>query len=330
MHFYKEMFSITDSEYSTNVSVIENEAILYYPCNSNHECSSYNFWLSPGVYLIKAYGASSSNKVSLALSSSKDECISDEDSKKYGGNAECYKGQKGVRGSGGFISGILRLNTRTFFYANIGGSGVFQSNESPGGFNGGGNGGNPSDSSSASGGGATDLRVIEDDFWHRIIVAAGGGGTDNSFGTGGAGGYPEGQGYWIENEYKKKVADQTNGYEFGIGESANQENKDIGGAGGGWFGGYASNDYDGGAGGGSSFILTENAEIPIKPGGKEYAFSEKTEYLFTDINYATGIWEGNGKLHIICLSQYFHNSCKSIKFSLSPLSFTAFIQFSKS
>ena len=65
---------------------------------------------------------------------------------------------------------------------------------------------------------------------------------------------------------------------FGFGESAQKTGSlkpdgyhpntdgypsDRAGAGSGWFGGYASHSATGGAGGGSSFILTQNAEIPM-------------------------------------------------------------------
>ena len=273
MFFNEKTFQLSDNTYSPNVSISYKEAILFYPCPTSDKCTSYQFHLLPGQYLIKAYGASSQNNASLALDPTKSTCISEEDSKKYGGNAKCLTNKQGITGSGGFISGILDLRKTTFFYANIGGSGAFVMNPL-GGYNGGGNG---RVSTASSGGGGTDLRVGVDDFWHRIIVAGEGGGKDYGQGVGGCGGYPSGQGYWdlFNNYIDSQIANQTAGYSFGIGGTPSQEiTTDAGGAGGGWFGGYPSNSPTAGAGGGSSFI------------------------------HATGIWEGNGKLHISIIAIY--------------------------
>ena len=307
MIFNEGTFSLSDKTFSPNVSISNREATLYYPCPTSDTCTSYYFSLIPGKYLIEAYGASSQDTVSLARDPSKSKCISTDESLKYGGNAKCYLNKNGVRGSGGYISGVIDLKNTTYFYANIGGSGVFQTNGSPGGYNGGGDGGNSSRSKSASGGGATDIRVEIDDFWHRIIVAGGGGGSDMGEGSGGSGGYPNGQGYWNSSYFfDENVSTQISGYSFGIGESPSEVNQkfDVGGGGGGWFGGYSSNSFSSGAGGGSSFILTSETELPNNPDGKPYAFSKDSPYVFKNIQYATGIWEGNGKLHISILSIY--------------------------
>ena len=308
MLFNERTFQLSDNTYTPNVSISNKEAILFYPCPTSDKCTSYQFYLLPGKYLIKAYGASSQNKVSLALDPTKSTCISEEDNKKFGGNAKCLTNQSGISGSGGFISGTLDLRKITFFYAHIGGSGV-KLKTPPGGYNGGGNGGA---GNSGSGGGGTDLRVEVNDFWHRIIVAGGGGGRDSSQGTGGCGGYPNGQGYWDRsNSYiDSHIATQTSGYSFGIGGTPSEETliSDVGGAGGGWFGGYPSNSSSSGAGGGSSFILTSTAQIPQNPGGKPYAFSNNSPYIFKNVENATGIWEGNGKIHISIISIY-NNLC---------------------
>ena len=317
MRFTESMFTMSDTSFTPNISVSRHSAILFYPCSEPHTCTSYHFFLSPGSYLIKTYGASSGGTVSLALNPEGTECISQEDSKIYGGNAKCHLQRSNLKGSGGFMSGIITLKEQTEFYANIGGSGSFIENGAPGGFNGGGSA-SGSKTKAASGGGATDLRVGKDNFWHRIIVAGGGGGADTSEGVGGAGGYPEGQGFWQSTQYKNnQVATQTSGYKFGQGGSAMSSNDDIGGAGGGWFGGFPSNDMSSGAGGGSSFILTSISEIPSKPDGKAYAFSNSSPYIFRNINFATGIWEGNGKLEIVFIRNRTMNQCYSHNFAFS-------------
>ena len=321
--FFKEgTFQLSQNTYTPNVSFSKREATLYYPCPTSDACTSYYFSLIPGLYRIKAYGASSQNKVSLARDETKSKFISQEESKIYGGNAKCYT-DNGVSGSGGYISGIITLKQRTFFYANIGGSGVYTNKNPPGGYNGGADGGA---SKCSSGGGGTDLRVGVDDFWHRIIVAGGGGGIDTSQGSGGSGGYPEGQGFWDIDEYNKTVATQTSGYKFGVGGSPYDEllQYDAAGAGGGWFGGYPGNSYSSGAGGGSSFILTTDAELPENPDGKPYAYSNNSPYIFCEVQHATGIWEGNGKLQISILA-IFDCGCTGNQFNMLNCLFYIFI-----
>ena len=263
-------------------------------------------------------------------------CVSSYNASMFGGNAVCSP--LNSAGSGGFISGSLFLKRKTKIFARIGGSGqVGNSNEEnilKGGYNGGGsclfaNSANPP----TSGGGATDIRVEEDDLWHRIIVAGGGGGHDNANaaetggddGSGGAGGYPRGQSFWIDGEYQNKMyATQTYGFSFGQGESAQElanthqnSTADLGandraGAGGGWFGGHASRHGNGGAGGGSSFILTKNADfpkgkIPAHDGrytlkdSKAYAFDNNSPYVMKLESYANGIRSGNGFMRILLL-----------------------------
>ena len=295
-------FQISNSSFSPKLDLIrKNEVVLSYPCPSSDKCSSYNFVLPPGKYLLKAYGASSGNQISLALNPSRTECISANDSAKYGGNAVCRKGNYSG-GSGGYISGVLTLFDPTKCFVRVGGSGKYLPSNSSGGFNGGGASCSNGRDYAASGGGATDFRIGEDDLYHRILVAGGGGGTDNVNGNGGAGGYPEGQGFWIMGEYNSTIATQTGGFSFGIGQSA-LSSEDVGGAGGGWFGGYASNNWYGGAGGGSSYALTKTSSIPELQDQK-YAFDNNSPYTLDDINHANGIWEGNGKMHIILLRSF--------------------------
>ena len=294
-------FRISDDSYLPEVDFISQyEAVLSYPCSKSDECSSYNFTLPPGKYLLKAYGASSGNQISLALSSDRNSCLSKENSTKYGGNAICLNNTYGG-GSGALISGVLTLKRNTKCFVRIGGVGIYEIANSNGGFNGGGKSHTNGQHPSSSGGGATDFRIEVDDVYHRILVAGGGGGTDNNEGNGGAAGYPEGQGYWIKGVYNSdKIATQESGYSFGFGEPATKEG-DLGGGGGGWFGGYASNSWTGGAGGGSSYALTKTSYIPTLTDGS-YAFTNYSPYVLQNIISANGIWEGNGKMHIIRLN----------------------------
>ena len=335
----------SDSLIEPLYNISKNVLYLSYPCSLTYVCTSYSFYLSPGAYLLELYGAGAGSTTGSSTLKREDfgtNCIDENMAIFHNGNAECSPGNSA--GSGGFISGILTLKKRTKLFARIGGKGqvgnMSNADILKGGFNGGG-------SSmyytvpSTSGGGATDIRAEEDDFWHRIIVAGGGGGTDNKDaqagaigdGSGGAGGYPNGQSFWIDGKYQDKMfATQSYGFSFGQGESAsnlnvNHKNSTTGtlgtdraGAGGGWFGGHSSKHGDGGAGGGSSYILTENSYIPqgLVPThdelyntlfSREYAFTNKSPYAMKLAAYANGINSGNGFIKITRLS-FINSKCR--------------------
>lgn len=198
-----------------------------------------------------------------------------------------------------------------------------------GGYGGGGSSSNWKWGGSGSGGGQTALKFIENDLWHRVIISGGGGGTDNDIGTpfqeddgsGGAGGGLTAQGYWIDGVYNdKKLANSTFGFAFRSGEAAQldgSKNKfgvqqgvgqsDRSGSGGGWYGGFASHNGNGGSGGGSSWILSQDAIIPQGSiearnefyeyiDNKPYAFDKKSGYLFYNVYHEPGVWSGNGKM----------------------------------
>ena len=237
---------------------------------------------------------------------------------------------------------MITLNEVTKVYIAIGGKGQFSTGKNDdadyyyvdskmlkGGYNGGGKGVDYPTGAS-SGGGATDFRLLENDLWHRILVAGGGGGSDNlagdfrgrDDGSGGAGGGKTAQGFWVNGVYNNKyIANQTMGFSFGYGESATEYGSknnngfpDVGGAddragsGSGWFGGFASHNGNAGAGGGSSFAFTADAEIidgDISAYDSSYNFIKKQPYAFDKIihskyivsnaKFLQGIWDGNGK-----------------------------------
>ena len=192
-------------------------------------------------------------------------------------------------------------------------------------------------------------------------MAGGGGGGDDvgsgsvtaNDGKGGSGGGFEAQGWYSSTSSVDtvRVATQTSGFTFGNGESGSNSGTnhpngspyksgkhDIGGAGGGWFGGFASHSCNIGAGGGSSFILTENATIPQDEieyrsknyttliDKKKYAFADKRKYLFTDAVLERGVWIGNGFAEITVLSQkrFANASCRT-KSNLSHVFFLCFL-----
>lgn len=313
-----------------------NRLTLDYPCNKTYDCSHYRVSLPRGVYRFELYGASggyTTNYPSNFRNEDSSCAIKDEEVISYGGNTNCSSVNS--PGAGGYISGVISLNSRTLIYARVGGKGQVSttSETSKGGFNGGGDAIVYPPCPPSSGGGSSDIRIEKDDLWHRIIVAGGGGGCDDYLpgnnpndGSGGAGGYPNGQGYWYSTKYvNDRIATQLYGFSFGQGESSGTHDKihenstystsigDYPGAGGGWFGGHASNYGNGGAGGGSSFVLTKTAIIPqgsipthtsryTELESHPYAFTTSSVYAMTDVKYVNGIRAGNGLIRITLLS----------------------------
>ena len=324
----KIVVSMTDSSFSPVYYSSPRELILNYSCKEHHVCSSMSFSLPKGKYFIECYGASGGSRNDTGTSTLVEPidktrgCPEQNKTYIYRGNTNCNPYNSA--GSGAYISGFLTISKATKFYARIGGSGVYATSLPQGGYNGGAHGGKHTNGC-ASGGGSTDLRAENDDYFHRIIVAGGGGGCDDdvyytpSFdndGSGGSAGYPEGQGFWFNGIYKgDKIANQTTGFSFGQGE-ATTLTIDGCGAGGGWFGGFASQLGNGGCGGGSSFVLKKDAIIPSgeltqkKENGETertdtYKFSNKRKYLFDNVQFANGIWTGDGMMRITFAGKYF-------------------------
>lgn len=170
------------------------------------------------------------------------------------------KGSKG--GKGGYAKGTVRLKKGETINLYVGGQGKKSTAlNTGGGYNGGGHGG----PNGYGGGGATDIRKGGTSLNDRIIVAGGGGGADNNSselqnasgdGSGGHGGGLEGGSAYINGSVNATLglgATQNSGYAIGQGESATVSTN-TGGAGGGYYGGYATNTTNGGAGGGSGYI----------------------------------------------------------------------------
>ncbi len=192
----------------------------------------------------------------------------------------------GLGGRGAYTSGTIRLTAGQTIYVYVGGRNngpyrydangrVASGDDAPAAFNGGGGGNHDhsgresgSPESGGSGGGATDFRLTvstADDGWSgfdslktRIMVAAGGGGSADQQ-TGGYGGALTG-GNALGNAYG---ATQNTGFGFGVGQTSTYKwsNKDGGGAGGGYYGGFAQTNASHGRGnysnagaGGSSFV----------------------------------------------------------------------------
>ena len=174
--------------------------------------------------------------------------------------------KKGIQGgNGGYTSGKVELKrgeTLYIYVGNKGEDGTYKK-DAEASFNGGGLGtwDHEDDEAAGAGGGATDIRLVSGE-WNdfeslksRVMVAGGGGGTSWDTQGGAAGGL---EGYAVN---KNTVGgSQTRGYKFGIGQDGygTGDSDGVAGAGGGYYGGTASDsNYSGvyeSAAGGSSFI----------------------------------------------------------------------------
>ena len=359
----KIKYSLVNSTYQVNVTNESNKKYTFnYPCSDSTDCTDYEVSLSPGLYKFEVYGASGGFYEDRISTYRRGKVCFCQSPLSYQTNVQCStKGS--VAGSGGYTTGIIKLKQQTKAFIVIGGHGLYAhssgtcnteaclnaDNMIKGGYNGGGYAANyycDSDNWGAgSGGGATDIRFISNDLYHRVIVAGGGGGTDNfsgdllegDDGSGGSGGGLIAQGYSKAGiEDTKYVATQVSGFTFGFGESPrvsgslnengvkNGDNGyDRGGAGSGWFGGFASHNGNGGGGGGSSFILTKRAEYPTskiayhdsfytEKGNEFYAFINQNRYLFYSEFMASGVWSGNGFAVITILQTIFCTQKKTI------------------
>ena len=318
-------FQLSDSidDAKVNVTRTEYQYPLYriqYPCKLTYSCTNYRSLFPPGKYRIKLCGANGGVHPSLQITTKK---------------------EPDFPYAGGCTTGLITLKSTTEFFIYLGGHGIMNTASTIGG-NGGYNGGGDTNVDSTymgtSGGGASDIRAEIDDVFHRIIVAGGGGGGDDisssgiteNDGKGGSGGGIEAQGWYTSKTTieAKCIANQISGFSFGNGESGSNSGtkhpsgstyksgkSDIGGAGGGWYGGFASHSYSYGAGGGSSFVLTKDAtilqgEIEYRSkdyqtlySKKTYAFADNRKYSFVDTNIERGVWLGNGFAEITVMSQ---------------------------
>ena len=304
----------------------QKEIKIEYPCIETNNCTYISFIIHPGLYNFSLYGASGGVNEELLIEG---ETTPDSPS------------------AGGFVTGIIRIKKTSHFYAHIGGRGILTNSLKgsivDGGYNGGG-GSEVVKNYLITGGGSTDIRADSDTPYHRIIVAGGAGGSDDhssiteNDGKGGSGGGLISQSFYVDSELKEGYeATQLKGYSFINGESGCKTGSkhpdgykniniynELAGAGGGWFGGFSSNHNDGGASGGSSFALTNDAEIPSNPiniynrnfeiiDNKNYAFDpNNSPYIFYNVQHKRGVWYGNGLIKIFLLHKINNfQSCKT-------------------
>lgn len=165
-----------------------------------------------------------------------------------------------------------------------------------------------------------ETKIINIGLMSRIMVAGGAGGQGNAngsndysdftgYGGGVNGGYPCVKSGLNHNGF---YPTQTSGYAFGQGESgldktestspSSNGGEGIAGAGGGWYGGYASNTISpsqtyssGNGGGGSGYILSSTS---VRPTGYMYGLPERNDLEFTDTLMTSGL--ANEACVIIC------------------------------
>ena len=219
-----------------------------------------------------------------------------------GENQEQYSNGSytGNSGKGGYSVGTLKLNTPTTLYVYVG--------EKPNSKNGGWNGGGSTKSPGAGGGGSTDISLYgEEDstswntsnhLYSRIIVAGAGGGSSfsgNPNEYGGCGGGLNGQN--CGNNYASGGT-QSDGYQFGIGES--NSNIFNSGGGSGWYGGRSCIQcvWGPGGGGGSGFVYNSSTASSYPSGCKLnslfYLTNSTTISGNEQIPKTTGIGTENG------------------------------------
>ena len=317
IHFYDEI--------NENLLELSGNSITF-----KYQNKSYPIVLKSGTYKLEAYGASGGSGSSPTTARDPQnpyKCLYDDEYvKQLKGNTKCNI-TSSQAGSGGYASGIIKLFKDTKVFIVVGSRVNYETTRIiQGGFNGGGNAISDNSNPGGSGGGSVDFRVDKDDPFHRILVAGGGGGADNAFGdlyleddgSGGSGGLPA-QGYWQDGIYIAEMeANSTFGYSFFQGESAILADiYEYSGAGGGFFGGFASHNLNAGGSGGSSFALSKSIPIPsgeliIKHIDRTeergyYAFKYNSPYLLHNVQFATGIWFGDGPARITYISSFTQN-----------------------
>ena len=333
------------------VSKQDNKYVFDYPCEDSSFCTDYSIELPPSLYNFELYGASGGSFTSEVSTYhyGTGECIHDSIVQQFNGNTKC-KSSFNYGGADGYVSGLINIKHLTRAYVTIGGSGKYLKNTNcapvqncylkenmvPGGYGGGGRSSGFS-GGTASGGGQTSVQFLENTLYHRVIVSGAGGGADDydaNDSRGGSGGGLVAQGWWTNSVYKGQyLANSSFGYTFGSGEAArlgssknpkgvqNPDGQaDKCGGGGGWYGGFSSLHYNGGCGGGSSWVLTKDAYIPTSLiesrdefyeiiESRKYNFYLNSDYLFSDVVHIPGIWQGNGRLVITVIKALSFNSC---------------------
>ena len=197
-------------------------------------------------------------------------------------------------GGGAYTAGDIHLEKNTPLYIFVGGKGsdAVPRTMTAGGWNGGGSADwdHSDDEADGGGGGATDVRLVLGD-WNdteslksRIMVAGGGGGASDGIDGGAAGALSS---FTVSTSI---AATQISGYAFGYGQNGVyvRRNYPVAGGGGGYYGGYATDNgsnYKNPGSGGSSYIsgyrgcVAYDKASSVPPRTIDGAYSEMDEYL---------------------------------------------------
>ena len=265
-----------------------------------------------GYYKIEAWGAQGGSSIldgGTRDVSGKTTCVQDGTGKCAGGN-------------GAYTQGTIYLNKNETLHLYVGGKGAtgVENGTAQGGYNGGGTGDNDhnDDEANGAGGGATDIRLVggtwNDDtsLNSRIMVAAGGSGSADVW-SGLPGGDLRSSNTNAVGSSSTSVAlaTQTTGYKFGIGQDGIyvRKNYPLSGAGGGYYGGFSTDDgstFDNRGSGGSSFISGFAGVDAITSASSRIHTANTIHYsgkYFINSTMELGANEGNGKATITYISK---------------------------
>ena len=253
-HYKINVGDLIPSEFSQNISILENSLLFDYPCSTSVNCGPYYLYLPKGRYFFEVWGA-------------------------QGG----FSSSEIIIKRGGYSKGILVNKQTTLIYIFVGSSGTTKY----GGYNGGGTV-SPSSRYGFGGGGATDIRIAGDTYYHRVLVAGGSGGKEygGEPAEGSGGGIEGSKGSGYDSTKGGTGGTQTSpgspGGGFGYGGSSSLQ--DTGGGGGGWYGGGAGNiEGDGGGGSGFVFNSTNQNIVPL-----EYKVS--SDYFLIEGDTISGLY----------------------------------------
>ena len=265
-----------------------------------------------GYYKIEAWGAQGGSS------------ILDGGTKDVSGKTTCVQDGTGkcAGGNGAYTQGTIYLNKNETLHLYVGGKGAtgVENGTAQGGYNGGGTGDNDhnDDEANGAGGGATDIRLVggtwnnDTSLNSRIMVAAGGSGAAAAW-SGLPGGDLRSSNTNAVGSSSTSVAlaTQTTGYKFGIGQDGIyvRKNYPLSGAGGGYYGGFSTDDgstFDNRGSGGSSFISGFAGVDAITSASSRTHTANTIHYsgkYFINSTMELGANEGNGKATITYISK---------------------------
>ena len=108
-----------------NVTITDqNQYYFYYPCTSTYNCTEYEVFLEPGVYLFEVYGASGGHFNDLITSYRVGDYCDDRYLNSIHRNTKCST-KSSCAGAGGYTSGTIILKESAHAFISIGGQGLY-------------------------------------------------------------------------------------------------------------------------------------------------------------------------------------------------------------